>query len=108
MYIYLIKENIDEELIIPAYKIGYSKHILKRKKELDTANSNELIIIYEYKSKTKNAKQLETALHNYFKSKHKKQEWFNLDENDIKDFLNICKKIDNNLILLEQYQNPFI
>jgi predicted GIY-YIG superfamily endonuclease len=59
MFVYVLKN--DEGF----YKIGYSKNIKKRIKELETANSGNLYLIREFK--TEYASKIEARLHSYFK-----------------------------------------
>lgn len=92
-YVYLINE-----LNTNNYKIGISKKPASegRIKNLQTGNHNELVIIYEIKSKCYTT--LEKALHRGYSHNHLRGEWFNLDDPDtiIKEII----KTNNNLELL--------
>lgn len=92
-YVYLINE-----LNTNNYKIGISKKPASegRIKNLQTGNHNDLIIIYEIKSKCYTT--LEKALHRGYSHKHLRGEWFNLDDPNtiIKEII----KTNNNLELL--------
>lgn len=58
------------------YKIGVSQNTDRRFKDLSSATPFNLIT--EINSSIKNAYDLEIILHNIFKHKHVKNEWFNL------------------------------
>jgi predicted GIY-YIG superfamily endonuclease len=98
-YIYLIKSSINNY-----YKIGLAKDINKRIKTLQTGNAEELILITSYKTNPKIAPKLEFSLHNYYNLKRIKSEWFNLNDDDVNKFMEICEKNENNLIYLSE--NP--
>jgi len=100
MFVYLIKS--DENL----YKIGYSKNVNKRLKQLKTANPNNLQIVETYKSAF--PRKLENYLHNIFKHKRVSGEWFDLDISDINNFLYKCQIFEKNFSALKQFNNPFI
>lgn len=72
------------------YKIGLSKNIERRKKELDNRPFPVNII---YKSKLiDNVYKIEEEIHSHFKEKQINGEWFDLNENDIrviKEYLEI-------------------
>jgi len=93
-YIYLIKSKQSQ-----LYKIGITGNIIKRMKNLQTGNSEDLILIYKYQ--TKNYNKLEKALHNRYSHLKINREWFMFDINIECNFLNDCKLIDNNLNFLE-------
>lgn len=100
-FVYLIGENNDEN----SYKIGVTKKkdISDRINELQTGNSNELFIKDYYE--TKYPYKLEKMLHRHFFEKHIINEWFKLNDTDIKSFKDICKKYNNILDSLKN--NPF-
>lgn len=63
-------------------KIGFSSNPKRRLKQLQTANSNQLQLLYS--KPTKNAKKIEKHLHKIlweFRSKYK-GEWFTISELD--------------------------
>lgn len=95
MYVYLIKTIEDNK-----YKIGKTNNINKRLKELQTGNSNELILVDSYYSKY--SSKVESALHNFFKHKNIINEWFEFDQDDINKFKQLCKQTEENLIFLEK------
>lgn len=93
-YVYLIKSKESQ-----LYKIGIATNPHKRIKNLQTGNSEKLIILYTYK--TINYNNVEKALHNRFCYINKEGEWFKFD-NDIEfNFLNYCKLYDKNITLIK-------
>lgn len=99
-YIYLLKSNIEGENL---YKIGLTTNIKKRTNQLQTANPN---LILETSFQTKHDYKLETYLHNHFKNRKVKGEWFKLSEEDIKKFNSYCEKLEKALDVLKN-ENPF-
>lgn len=101
--VYLIESTDNDRTI---YKIGYTKNTAKsRIKNLNTGTASNLKIIFEYKSKI--GRKLEAALHNFFKYKKIKGEWFELDLNDVVNFEQFCKKVETNLLLLYETNTIF-
>jgi len=89
------------------YKIGVSKNTVKRVKQLETGSSENIEILYIYKSDI--PFKLETALHNNFSIYKINREWYNLSIEDDIDFIKICEKTEKNLkILLENNENKWI
>lgn len=99
------------------YKIGVSTNLSIRKKQLQTGNPYEISIITTYDSKY--PFKVEAILHNVFISKKTpenfqydfellKGEWFNLSNDDVLNFLNSCKKIEETIDILKIAGNPFI
>ena len=75
------------------YKIGFTTRTTnKRIKELLTGSSSGMIIIHEYESN--NARQIESSLHNLYKSYKIQGEWFSLSNEIVSQFLSKCKVID--------------
>lgn len=102
-YIYLI-ESIDDNEVI--YKIGRTKNDPKsRVKQLQTGTASTLILLNGYS--TKYASKLEKMLHNHFKHKKIKNEWFRLDLNDVVNFTNICEQCEENIEILINSENVF-
>lgn len=95
MFIYLLSNDNMQ------YKIGITKNINKRIKQLQTGNAEKINLIKFYKSE-KYYKNIEYALHNTFFHKNIQNEWFNLDINDVNSFENTCKKIEEDLIFMEK------
>lgn len=98
-YVYLICDPATDR-----FKIGVTRNLKSnRVKKLQTGNSTELFVsdIYE----TKWPFRLETLLHNHFHNKRVLNEWFDLDVNDVIDFQDTCKCLENNIRALKD--NPF-
>lgn len=71
------------------YKIGITKKEPKKRiKELQTGNGNPLVLIESFK--TKHDFKMETALHAHFNTKKREGEWFELSEEDVKNFASLC------------------
>ena len=97
-YVYLI-EDIDNK----RYKIGVTKDLKKRLRNLQTGNSNQIQLLESFKSEY--PFRLETMLHNKFKQFHHYNEWYELDKNSVDEFLNLCKYFNDIIIALKD--NPF-
>ena len=100
-YIYLIGEIGNEN----RYKIGStrSKDINKRLKQLQTGNSEELYIKESFE--TSHPFKLETMLHNRFKTSNLIGEWFELSNEDVRDFKGVCENLQSIIDSLKD--NPF-
>ena len=86
--IYLLKDSIGY------YKIGFTKKpIESRIKSLHTSCSEDLEVIFEFK--TNHKRKLETSLHNLFKHRHVKREFYDLSEEDKDKFINLCKSLES-------------
>ena len=89
-FVYLIYD-----LSTDHYKIGISAlNPNKRKKQLQTGNSEMLTVKYCYKSKY--YKKIERTLHNLYSHKRIYGEWFELNNVEVFNFLSICCKLDKN------------
>ena len=98
--IYLIESIRDYDTV---YKIGYTKSNNTKKNRvinLQTGNDGNLNIVHEYHTKYNTV--LEKALHNFYKHKNIKNEWFNLDIKDVVEFPKLCKKIEQNFDALKE------
>ena len=87
------------------YQNGISRHanVEKRKNNLQTGNPDELYV--RYKFKTNSPFKLEKMLHNHYYKDGIINEWFFLNEEQSKDFLNVCKKYQDIIDSLDS--NPF-
>lgn len=94
-YIYLISTTEEH----PKYKIGRSKDPNKRLLQLQTSNASILEIIHIFPSKY--VTLLESKLHRMFKNTDSNNEWFNLEQHEIENFLKTCQKIENVHLVLE-------
>jgi hypothetical protein len=91
-YIYLIQDEI-------YFKIGYTYKSPKlRLDELQIGNPRILTLINTYNCI--DGKGLEFLLHRYFHTKHILGEWYQLDENDVDNFIETCNKLNDNLSVL--------
>ena len=100
--VYLLVENRVE----PRYKIGITKYDGKKRiKGLSTGNSDEINVISEFKSEFNN--RIENALHKRYSTKRLKGEWFELNEDDVNNFIYECQKLHNAFKILEVSENPF-
>lgn len=98
-YVYLIRDPENE-----AYKIGMTRNDPQdRKSKLQTANSNELQLIYSIK--TEYPAKLERLLHVKFMTKRVLREWFRLDNEDVDNFKETCE--DQLRIIEALKDNPF-
>jgi len=95
MFVYLIRLSENSY-----YKIGVTKNINKRIKQLQTGNAEEIYLINSFESV--HAYKIEKALHNFYFNKKKINEWFEFTLEDEVKFLKDCKKIENNIIFLEK------
>ena len=93
-FVYLIR-SLDES----HYKIGVSKNPKNRLKQLQTANSSKLKLMYSYPSNY--ATKIERALQRRYSHYQKEGEWFRISLSEEYSFVNDCKKIETNLILLK-------
>ena len=104
-YVYLIVEL--DERGFEKYKIGITKkNPDERVKKLRTGNSNQLFIIKKYESV--NYKRIEKWLHNKYISQRtiSKNEFFNLSDEQVSNFIENCKKIDQTINYMKE-NNPF-
>jgi hypothetical protein len=105
-YVYLLMST-DSDGLKELFKIGITKSdIQKRIKSLSTGNPNKITLIDHYESK--NYLRIEKWLHATYnlKKTESENEWFCLEESDVKSFQNNCKKADSNITLLLN-ENPF-
>ena len=84
------------------YKIGITTgEISNRIKSLSTGNPNKICCLDFYESKY--YLQIEKALHARFRlsKTSSENEWFNLNETEIVNFKQICKKLESDFKLLK-------
>lgn len=87
------------------YKIGSTRgNVNKRLKTLQTGNSSELYLEKYYE--TKKPFMLENILHNRLSHKQTLNEWFELDLEDVINFVKNCENIEN--IMESVKENTFI
>jgi len=100
-FIYLINEAGTAN-----YKIGVTKAktINKRKLELQTGNSSELILCRKFE--TDYPYKLENMLHNHYHLKRLVGEWFELTDAQATEFIEICES-KHRLIMYLLENNEF-
>jgi len=98
--VYLIRGNDGK------YKIGIAKNPKQRIKQLQTGNSDKLVIIETYESE--NASKIESALHNQLAHLRNEGEWFDLSVSDEVSFIDKCKQIDKTISALQSMGNVFV
>lgn len=98
--VYLIRGNNGK------YKIGIAKIPTQRIKQLQTGNSDKLVIIETYQSE--NASKIESTLHNQYGHLRNEGEWFDLSVSDEAEFLERCKTIDQTILTLRAMGNVFV
>lgn len=99
-FVYLLGDSGQDN----TFKIGMTRgKIEKRIKQLQTGNGEEIFLVNYYE--TDYPFFLERSLHLKFCPKQKRNEWFNLDYEDVADFKKYCQIIENNARVLED--NPF-
>lgn len=101
-YVYLLHSWDDD-----TYKIGITinpdiKGV--RVKHLQTGNPSEITVIHKYKCE--NYRKVETMLHNYYTTSHKRGEWFKLSIEQANAFIEKCEYFDKCVKLLLK-ENPF-
>lgn len=96
-HIYLISANIEGNTV---YKIGISKNVKKRFRQLKTGNPYIEEIVYSVLL-NKHYSKVESALHNLFKSNKISGEWFMLSDNEVNNFHKTCNMIYENFVILE-------
>jgi len=100
-WVYLLEEMGDNL----RYKIGFTKNdIEKRVKPLRTGNSDDIMIIKQYRSE--NYVKIEGMLHRQFADKHHRLEWFTMTDDEVANFLIEAKKADELIDFLKK-NNPF-
>lgn len=99
-YVYLLGDSGQDN----TFKIGITRgDISKRIKQLQTGNGEEIYLVDYYQ--TEYPFFIERLLHNQFYPKQKRNEWFNLNAEDIIKFKQHCIKIEEQAEALKD--NPF-
>jgi hypothetical protein len=99
-FVYLLGDFGQDE----CFKIWVTRSTVeKRIKQLQTGNGEELYIVNFYE--TEYPFFIEKSLHLKFYPNKKRNEWFNLQTNDVIKFKEHCKEIENIAISLKD--NPF-
>lgn len=100
-YVYLIQSLEDS-----SYKIGISKNPNKRLEQLQTGNSSQLKLVDKYKSEY--ASQIEKSLQRRYSHLKKEGEWFYFSIGNEVTFIDECRKIEENILVLKKNNNRFI
>lgn len=100
MEVYLIKQQSAN-----LYKIGISKDPKSRLDQLQTANPDTLELVSTFK--TKHGFQLETFVHRKFSDANVQLEWFELTEEEVKEFIPTCQQGESNFDLLQE-ENTYL
>lgn len=86
------------------FKIGMTRsNVGKRIKELQTGNSCEIHLVKKFDTTIPSF--IESSLHHHFLGKHSLNEWYELDNNDIRDFELTCQHYQDVAETLQD--NPF-
>lgn len=98
-FVYLLKnsENI--------YKIGVSKDVDKRIKQLQTGYSDDIVLVDKFLSEY--PFKIETYLHHRYQVENVKGEWFYLTNEDVNNFKQHCLQLEKNFKCLDECGNPF-
>jgi hypothetical protein len=102
--VYLISAETNGKKL---YKIGYTKRkVEERIREFKTGNTAVFSIIEVFNSKW--GTKIEASLHRQFYTKKVGGEWFDLDENDLNNYLNLCEQLHNNFEIIENQNTYYI
>lgn len=99
--VYLIGQTNDSKI----YKIGRTKHLhsSERIPGLQTGNPDELYVVREFE--TNKPSRLEAMLHMHYREKNVLNEWFELSDEDVLGFIDVCEKWQKIMDCLKD--NPF-
>lgn len=100
MFVYLIRSNTTGN-----YKVGSSKKPYRRIEQLQTGNDSEISLVEIFYSE--HFKKIEKIIQNTYASNKTHGEWFSFDLGFVLRFNDICKKIENNIVLLKKFDNPY-
>lgn len=95
MFIYLIQNKETGH-----FKIGRSKNIKNRMRQLQTGSSGELVLVDKFE--TNFASKLESYLHTIYLSNRTNGEWFDLCYSEVAKFKSICETMERNYKFLEE------
>jgi hypothetical protein len=89
------------------FKIGHTRRkVEERIKEFKTGNTAIFSIVEIFNSKW--GTKIEANLHKQFRNKRLNGEWFDLDENDLNNYLNLCEQLHNNFEIIENQNTYYI
>ena len=99
-YVYLLGDSGQDN----TFKIGVTRgSVEKRIRQLQTGNGEEIYLVNFYE--TDYPFFIERLMHNKFYAKQKRNEWFNLDVEDVVKFRDHCKAFEDTASSLKD--NPF-
>ena len=99
-FVYLLGDSGQDN----TFKIGMTRgKVEKRIKQLQTGNGEEIYLVNFYE--TDYPFFIERLLHTKLYPKQKRNEWFNLDTEDVINFKKYCEEIEINAEALKD--NPF-
>jgi hypothetical protein len=102
--VYLISAETNGKKL---YKIGYTKRkVEERIREFKTGNTAVFSIIEVFNSKW--GTKIESHLHKYFKSSKIRGEWFDLTDDDLDKWLDLCELSHKNFEIIESQNTYFI
>ena len=100
-WIYLIKAELEGK---EYYKIGITTRLPeKRLKELQTGNALKLELVMTFRTRFGNL--FEGTLHRTFSLEKETGEWFSLNTEQVRGFLDTCQTIENNFKLIQEHKN---
>ena len=102
--VYLICAEIDGTKL---HKIGYTRRkIEERIKEFETGNASDIYIVDSFTSKW--GSKIEARLHDLFKIKKIRGEWFLLNDDDILKFKKQCEIFHNNFEFISTHNTYYL
>ena len=99
-YVYLLKVSSDG-----IYKIGVSKDVKKRVKQLQTGNPEPIEIVKTFLSQY--PFKIESVLHRRYRLNHVYGECYYLDKKDIDNFEENCSICETNFTIMDERNNPY-
>lgn len=101
--VYLVTEWVSDAR---RYKIGITKNkVLKRIKQLQTGNSNEISLVCFYESE--HYKKIEKMLHKKYCGNNLMGEWFELPDEEVSKFTETCTQLNENIQYLKDHNHFF-
>lgn len=89
------------------YKIGYTKRkVEERMKEIRTGNGSDIYLIDSFKSKW--GTKIEAILKKRYSHCNISGEWFDLDDSDVKSFIEKCKLTHETLEIITTHNTYYM
>lgn len=102
--VYLISSETNGKRV---YKVGHTRRAVeKRLSEFRTGNSSSLEVVEVFNSKW--GTKIEAQLHRLFSNKRVGGEWFELEEQDLLKFKDLCQQIHDNFSIIEESNTYYI